>query len=42
MMPFPSDEILPMLAMTFLRLGVPMMIVVLLGSLAQRFEQQRA
>ena len=42
MLPFPADELLPMLAMTFLRLGLPLVMVVMLGSLVQRFEQRRA
>jgi hypothetical protein len=39
MMPFPADEVLPMVAMMFLRLGVPAMIILMLGVLAQRFER---
>lgn len=39
MMPFPSEEVLPMMAMMFLRLGVPAMIILVLGVLAQRFER---
>ncbi len=42
MMPFPAEEILPMLAMLFVRLGVPVVLVVLMGSLAQRYEQRLA
>ena len=42
MMPFPAEEILPMLAMMFLRLGVPVLFVLIMGSLAQRFEQRLA
>lgn len=41
MLPFPAEEALPMLAMMFLRLGAPIMIVVMFGSLVQRFEQLR-
>ncbi len=39
MMPFPAEEVLPMVAMMFLRLGVPAMIVLMMGTLAQRFER---
>jgi hypothetical protein len=42
MIPFPAEEVLPMLAMMFLRFGAPVMLVVMLGSLVQRFEQRRA
>lgn len=41
MLPFPSEEILPMMGLMFLRFGAPLMIVLVLGSLAQRFEQLR-
>jgi hypothetical protein len=39
MIPFPAEEILPMVAMMFLRLGVPVMIIMMMGALAQRFER---
>ncbi len=39
MIPFPADEVLPMLAMMFLRLGVPLMILLMMGALAQRVER---
>lgn len=39
MLPFPSEEILPMMGLMFLRLGAPLLIVFALGSLAQRLEQ---
>jgi hypothetical protein len=38
MIPFPAEEILPMVAMMFLRLGVPVMIILMMGALAQRFD----
>ena len=39
MIPFPTEEILPMVAMMFLRLGVPVMIILMMGALAQHFER---
>jgi hypothetical protein len=39
MIPFPAEEVLPMMAMMFLRLGVPAMIILMMGVLAQRFER---
>jgi hypothetical protein len=39
MMPFPAEEVLPMMALMFLRLGVPAMIILMMGVLAQRFER---
>jgi hypothetical protein len=39
MMPFPAEEALPMITMMFLRLGVPALIVLMMGTLAQRFER---
>ncbi len=42
MIPVPAEEFLPLLAMMFLRLGLPVMIIVMLGALAQRFERLQA
>jgi hypothetical protein len=42
MMPFPAEEVLPMLAMMLLRLGMPVMIILMMGALAQRFERLQA
>lgn len=42
MMPFPAEEVLPTMAMMFLRLGVPAMIILMMGTLAQRFERMQA
>jgi hypothetical protein len=41
MLPFLSEEILPMIGVMILRFGAPIMIILLIGSLAQRFEQLR-
>lgn len=41
MLPFLSEEILSMIGLMVLRFGAPIMIVLLMGSLAQRFEQLR-
>lgn len=38
MIPMPADEILALFGMTILRLGLPLLLVMLLGSLAQRVE----
>lgn len=42
MIPFPAEEILPMLALMFLRMGVPLMIILMMGTLAQRFQRLQA
>jgi len=42
MIPVPAEEFLPLLAMMILRLGLPVMIIVMLGALAQRFERLQA
>lgn len=42
MIPFPSDEILPMISLMILRLGVPVLFLLLLGTLAQRAERLQA
>jgi hypothetical protein len=42
MIPFPAEEVLPAMAMMFLRLGVPVMIIVMMGTLVQRFERLQA
>ncbi len=42
MIPFPVEEILPMLAMLFLRLGLPVLLILMMGTLVQRFEQRLA
>lgn len=42
MIPFPAEEVLPTMAMMFLRLGVPAMIILMMGTLAQRFERMQA
>lgn len=36
MLPVPAEEILPLLGLMFLRLGAPMVMILLLGTLAQR------
>ena len=36
MIPFPAEEVLPMMAMMVLRLGVPALIILMIGTLAQR------
>jgi hypothetical protein len=42
MIPFPAEEALPMMAMMFLRLGVPALIILMMGTLAQRFGHLQA
>lgn len=39
MIPIPASEILAMLGLTMLRLGVPLLLILLVGALAQRVEQ---
>jgi hypothetical protein len=39
MIPFPAEEVMPMMAMMFLRLGVPALIILMMGTLAQRLER---
>lgn len=39
MIPFPAEEVLPTMSMMFLRLGVPALIILMMGTLAQRFER---
>lgn len=41
MIPFPADEILPTLGLMLLRLGVPMLALLALGTLAQRVERRQ-
>lgn len=38
MIPLPADEILALFGMMILRLGLPLLLVMLLGTLAQRVE----
>lgn len=42
MIAFPAEEFLPMMGMMFLRLGVPALIILMVGALAQRFERLHA
>jgi hypothetical protein len=41
MIPFPAEEILPTLGLMLLRLGVPVLALLMLGSLAQRAERRQ-
>jgi hypothetical protein len=39
MLPFESTEFLAFIGLTILRLGVPLLMIILLGMVAQRIEQ---